>query len=278
MLRCRLTFLLAMVAGCSISGWGQCSASQPQVTQCASVPSPSGCVTISFSTDPTQNQTCGNFQNNMRTIKYILGDAYSRSENACPNNSEIPSGWVITGYGASNSCGSAGSLYSLQNLNGAPLGATVNACNNSTTPLGWSASPPGVTPCGLGFVQNVFLETLTYNQPDFSISVSPSTESVATGNTASFQISTSGSLGLSSPITLSASGLPNGLSAGFNPPNPLPGSSSTLTISSTGQGFSGNLRPNIMGVNGNVSHAASVNLTVTPGWWPAIQQVLDSIP
>src|SRR5262245_35320980 len=71
--------------------------------------------------------------------------------------------------------------------------------------------------------------------PDFSLSASPTTVSVAQGGTRTTTISTTVSGGFNSAISLSASGLPSGVTAAFSPASiAAPGSgSSTLTFTAS---------------------------------------------
>ena len=68
--------------------------------------------------------------------------------------------------------------------------------------------------------------------PNFAISASPASLSVAQGNQGTSTITTTISGGFNSAISLSASGVPSGTTVSFNPnPIPAPGSgSSTMTI------------------------------------------------
>jgi hypothetical protein len=101
--------------------------------------------------------------------------------------------------------------------------------------------------------------------PDFSISATPPSNSVAQGaNSATFTVNTAALNGFSGSITLSASGLPAGATASFNPPSVSPGSSSVLTIQTTAATPVGNSTLTITGTSGSLSHSASVTFSVTP--------------
>ena len=53
--------------------------------------------------------------------------------------------------------------------------------------------------------------------PDFALSASPSLQSVAAGGTASYNLTVTSSAGFNGTVSLSATGLPAGASASFNP-------------------------------------------------------------
>lgn len=66
--------------------------------------------------------------------------------------------------------------------------------------------------------------------PNYSISISPSSVSVnKNGGTATYTVAITRTGGFSSPLTMSVSGLPAGITGSFSP-NPASGSSSTLTV------------------------------------------------
>lgn len=69
---------------------------------------------------------------------------------------------------------------------------------------------------------------------DFSISASPSSNSVVPGGTVSYSVNTTATAGFSGSITLSASGLPTGATASFSPATVTGTGSSTLTVITTG--------------------------------------------
>src|SRR5437016_2019916 len=77
--------------------------------------------------------------------------------------------------------------------------------------------------------------------PDFSLSVSPASLSVAQGGSGNSTISTSVSGGFDSALSLSVSGLPSGVTAGFNPISIVaPGNgNSILTFSSSSMATTG---------------------------------------
>jgi len=64
----------------------------------------------------------------------------------------------------------------------------------------------------------------------------------------------------SGSVDLSASGLPNGVTAGFNPSSLSSSGNSTLTISTAPPTASGTFTVTITGTNGSISHSASVTL------------------
>jgi hypothetical protein len=103
--------------------------------------------------------------------------------------------------------------------------------------------------------------------PDFAVSASPTSVSVAQGGTKTTTISTSVSGGFNSAISLSASGLPSGVTAAFSPASiAAPGSgSSTLTFTASSTATTGTSTVTINASGGGVSHSTTVSLSVTAG-------------
>jgi subtilase family serine protease len=101
--------------------------------------------------------------------------------------------------------------------------------------------------------------------PDFTLSASPSSVSVAQGAGGSSSISTSVSGGFNSAIALSASGQPSGVTVAFNPTSiAAPGSgSSSMSITVGSTVATGTYSITLTGTGGGVTHNANVTLVVT---------------
>src|SRR5689334_3709454 len=103
--------------------------------------------------------------------------------------------------------------------------------------------------------------------PDFALSASPTTVSVAQGGTKTTTVSTTVSGGFNSAVSLSASGLPAGVTAAFSPTSiAAPGSgSSTLTFTASSTATLGTSTVTINASGGGKSHSTTVSLTVGSG-------------
>jgi Bacterial Ig domain len=101
--------------------------------------------------------------------------------------------------------------------------------------------------------------------PDFTISASPSSASIAQGGSANVTVSTTVSNGFNNAVALSASGQPSGVTVSFNPTSiPAPGSgSSTMTIAVGSSVPTGTSTITITGTGGSTTHTTTVVLTVT---------------
>jgi kumamolisin len=100
--------------------------------------------------------------------------------------------------------------------------------------------------------------------PGFNISASPGSVSVTVGNNGTSSISTSVFGGFNSAVALSASGLPSGVNASFNPTSiTAPGSgSSTLTLTVGSTTTPGTYSITVTGTGGGVTETTTVSLTV----------------
>jgi hypothetical protein len=97
--------------------------------------------------------------------------------------------------------------------------------------------------------------------PDFSLSAAPSSLSVGRGKSVSSTITVNKLNGFSGTVSLSATGLPKGVTATFNPASTS--GSSTLTLKA---GTTANLRTStvtIQGVSGSLNHTTTISLTTT---------------
>ncbi len=101
-------------------------------------------------------------------------------------------------------------------------------------------------------------------QPDFSITASPSSLTVAQGNQGTSTITVSVSNGFSNDLSLTASGMPSGVTVGFNPQTiPAPGSgTSAMTITVASGTTAGTYPITVTGSGGGIQHSTIVSLTV----------------
>lgn len=103
--------------------------------------------------------------------------------------------------------------------------------------------------------------------PNFSLSASPSSLSVNQGSSGSSTITVTPSGGFTGSVSLSASGLPSGVTASFGT-NPTT-STSTVTFTAAATAATGTFAVTITGTSGSLSHTTTVNLTVVnPGATP----------
>src|SRR5947199_9917941 len=97
--------------------------------------------------------------------------------------------------------------------------------------------------------------------PDFTLSASPASQTVPQGGSTSYGVTISPTGGFTGQVTLSVSGLPSGANGGFTP-NPAT-ASSTLSVTTSPTTPTGTYTLTITGVNGSLTHTATVTLIVS---------------
>jgi subtilase family serine protease len=105
----------------------------------------------------------------------------------------------------------------------------------------------------------------TSSSPNFTISASPASVSVAQGSNGASTITTAVSGGFNSAIALSASGQPANVTVTFNPTSiAAPGSgTSTMTVTVASGVATGTYPITVTGIGGGITHTTAVSLTVT---------------
>jgi len=99
-------------------------------------------------------------------------------------------------------------------------------------------------------------------QPDFSFTVTPSSQSVKRGSTATYTITITQLNGFTGSITFSLSGQPSGSTGTFSP-NGTSATSVTLTIQTPSTTAKKTYNLTVTGVSGSLTHTATAHLTVT---------------
>ncbi|MBU6410814.1 MAG: DUF1349 domain-containing protein, partial [Verrucomicrobia bacterium] len=102
--------------------------------------------------------------------------------------------------------------------------------------------------------------TITAPGPDFSLSASPSSLTVAQGTNGTSAITINPIAGFNGTVSLSASGLPSGVTVSFNPSSATNGS--TLTLSASGTAAAGTSIITITGTSGSLTNSTSISLTI----------------
>jgi subtilase family serine protease len=186
-------------------------------------------------------------------------------------------GWTVFG-GTSVSSPIIGAMYALANSpapsaypNSYPY-ANRGALYDVTTGHTASCSPAYLCTAEVGYDGPTGLGTpngaaafgpASTGQSDFSVSVNPTNVTVAAGSNATATVSTAVTSGSSESVSLSASGLPSGVTASFSPSSVNSGSSSTLTFTATSSAATGNYSVTITGTGSTGSHTATLTLSVT---------------
>jgi hypothetical protein len=145
--------------------------------------------------------------------------------------------------------------------------STLTFTAGSTAATGTSTVTINASGGGVSHSTTVSLTVSATATPDFAVSASPTSLSVAAGGTGTSTISTTVSGGFNSAVSLSASGLPAGVTASFSPTSiAAPGSgSSTLTFTAASTAAAGTSTITVNASGGGVSHSTTVSLTITTG-------------
>ena len=117
--------------------------------------------------------------------------------------------------------------------------------------------------------------------PDFSLSASPSSQTVIQGNPTTYNLTITPNNGFSGQITLSVSGLPTGANGTFSP-NPST-SNSSLSVTTATSTPAGTYSLTITGISGSLTHTTTATLVVTAPDFslsssPITQTVLQGSP
>jgi len=156
---------------------------------------------------------------------------------------------------------------------GLPVGVTASfnpssAASSSTLTFAASAvaatGSVTVTVTGTsGSLTNQTKVTLLVNPSgNYTLSASPNALSIAQGSQGTSSISITPSNGFSGAVSLSAAGLPSGVTASFNPVSTT--STSTLTLTAGLSAATGTFTIAINGVSGNLNKSTTISLTVIP--------------
>ena len=189
---------------------------------------------------------------------------------------------VVAGSGTSfsttlSSAGTYASASVTLSAIGLPAGASATFSPSTLTGSGTStltlSTTSNVAPGTYAFLisgisgdmQRISPATLIIQpQPDFSVSPSPSSVNVAQGSQSTSTVTSDIVGAFNAAVTLSASGLPSGVTATFSV-NPLaaPGSgSSVVTFSATSGATLGSGTVTITATGGGITHTTTINLTV----------------
>lgn len=157
---------------------------------------------------------------------------------------------------------------------GLPTGATaafspasIAAGDSSTLTLTSTATtPPGTYTLTINgkfstdLPHSVQVTLVVDAAPNFSISASPSSQTVTVGGKTTYTVSTSALHGFTGSESLTLAGLPSGASAAFSPTSITGTGTSTLTVTTSTSTPSGGYTLTIKGTSGSLTHTTTVTL------------------
>ncbi len=195
---------------------------------------------------------------------------------ALPTTLSIAAGSSSSATIASTTTGSFKSAVSLS-ATGQPSGVTISFSPTSITGTGSSAMSiaAGSTVAAGTYTitvkgtyggttsSAVITLTVTAVSAGFSISASPSSRSLAQGQSGSAVVTTAITGGFKSAITLSATGQPSGVTIGFSPTSITGAGSSTMSIAAGSTVAAGTYTITVKGAYGSTTSTTTFALTVT---------------
>ena len=147
--------------------------------------------------------------------------------------------------------------------------ASVAVGGSSTLSVNSGTAAPGTytltctgTDGTITHTNTVTLVVQAVAQPDFTISVAPSSQSVGKGNAVNYTVTVTGNNGFGGVVTLSVTGLGNGASATFTPTTITGSGTSTMRISTTSGAQKGVFTLTVRGISGSLNHTTTCTLQV----------------
>jgi subtilase family serine protease len=144
--------------------------------------------------------------------------------------------------------------------------STLTLTASSTATTGTATVTITGTSGSLTATTTVSLTVNSAASPNFSVSASPASVTVTQGSSGTSTITVTSTGGFNSATTLSASGLPSGVTATFstNPVTPAANgtATSTLTLTASASATVGAATVTITGTSGSTTHSTTVALTV----------------
>jgi ribosomal protein L40E len=135
------------------------------------------------------------------------------------------------------------------------------ATTSSVSPGSYSLT---VTGTGGGKTRTATMSLIVSQAAEFRIDVTPDSQTVNQGETASYSISVVGIGGFNSAVSLTVSGLPSGSNGVLSVPSGTPNFFSTLTVTLPGNVPTGSFTLTITGTGGDLTKIANAVLNVNP--------------
>jgi len=149
--------------------------------------------------------------------------------------------------------------------------STVTFTASSTATTGTSTVTITGTSGALTHNTTISLTVNAVATPNFSLSASPASVTINRGASGTSTITVTPVNGFNGSVSLSASGLPSGVTASFNPASTT--STSTLTLTASSTATTGAATVTVTGTSGSLTHTTTIALTVNSG---AAQQLLGN--
>ncbi len=210
--------------------------------------------------------------NTQQGVAYEFGSGPFYTLSAAPSNVSVPQGGQGTstititpanGFSGSVSLSASGlpsGVTAAFNPNPATSSSTLTLTASGTATTGTTTVT--VTGTSGSLTQTTTLVLTVTPSPSYTLSASPNSVSVVQGGQETSKITITPLYGFGGSVSLSASGLPSGVTAAFNP-NPAT-STSTLTLTASGTATTGTTKVTVTGTSGSLTQTTPLTLTVTP--------------
>ncbi len=204
---------------------------------------------------PTPSPTVGDFQLTVSPSSLTLNQGDSGSSTILVGTSGGFSGTV-----ALSASGLPSGVTATFSPSSASSQSTLTLTASSSAATGTSTVTITGTSGSLSHTATLSLTVNTAGSPSFTLSASPSSLAIDRGASGSTAISVQAANGFSGSVALAAQGLPDGVTASFNPQSASSSSTVTFQVSSTAS--AGSSTVTIVGTSGSLSEATTVSLTV----------------
>jgi len=171
---------------------------------------------------------------------------------------------AVSGLPSGASAGFSASTIDLSTISSFATNSTLSVTTAPTTPIGVYALTITGTSGATSRSNVVNLVVTTSGVPDFTITATPPSQALTDSDSNTFTINLDVTNGFNGAVALSASGLPAGVTASFNPASVVVPGSSTMTVTTTNSAPVGTNTVTITGTYGTLSHATAVTLAVNP--------------
>jgi hypothetical protein len=185
------------------------------------------------------------------TVSTNGAGGFGFSDDIALSISGLPAGAVAT-FGPSSIPGTGSSTLTITTSTITPIGSFALSILGTSGPITHQAT--------VGITVNPPIGNPT---PDFLISATPASTTVARGTNANYTVTGTAFNGFSGSIGFSVSGQPAGVTASFSPASITPGTSSTLTLGISSTTSPGTYLLTITGTSGTLSHTSTVILNVS---------------
>ncbi len=215
---------------------------------------------------PDVNQLVSFWNNNGGQPAFTISAAPA-SQTVAQNSSTT---FTVTIAGVNNYTGTVSF-----SVTGLPAGATasfappsvVNAGTSVLTITTAATTAQGSYPLSIvgndGTVGHTAHVTLVVGNPDFTLAVSPASQSVIQGNSASYTVTQTAVNNYAATVSYSVSGLPAGATATFTPASVATSGTTTLSVSTATTTPAGTYQLTITGSDGTITHTAAATLIVS---------------